>query len=82
MKAHQVHAADGKLADTTHATNGKISDTVGDKAAGKRLIRASVADVLKILSFYHIKCLLYYFTTLFYNIPFIRCFIIQSYTLK
>ena len=34
------------------------------------------------MSFYHIKGLLYYFITLFSNIPFIRCFIIQSYTLK
>ena len=39
--------------------------------------RASVADVAKIMPFYHIKDLLYYFTTSFYNIPFIRCFIIQ-----
>ena len=46
------------------------------------LFRASVADITKIMSFYHIKGLLYYFITLFSNIPFIRCFIIQSYTLK
>ena len=45
-------------------------------------LRASVADVPKIMPFYHIKCLLYYFTTSFYNIPFIKCFIIQFYTLK
>ena len=34
------------------------------------------------MSFYHIKNLLYYFTTSFYNISFIRYFIIQFYTLK
>ena len=45
-------------------------------------LRASVADVPKIMPFYHIKCLLYYFTTSFYNIPFIRYFIIQFYILK
>ena len=45
-------------------------------------LRAFVADVLKIMLFSHVKSLLYYFTTSFYNIPFIRCFIIQSYTLK
>ena len=36
----------------------------------------------KKISFYHIKDLLYYFTTSFYNISFIKCFIIQFYTLK
>ena len=46
------------------------------------MLRASVAAGVKIMSFYHIKCLFYYFTTLFYNISFIRCFIIQFYTLK
>ena len=38
-------------------------------------IRASVADVVKIMPFYHTKSLLYYFTTSFYNIPIIKCFI-------
>ena len=47
-----------------------------------KLLRASVANVAKIMPFYHIKNLLYYFTTSFYNISFIRCFIIQLYTLK
>ena len=46
------------------------------------VLRASVADVPKIMSFYYIKCLFYYFTTSFYNISFIRYFIIQFYTLK
>ena len=46
-------------------------------------VRAFTADVtLKKMSFYHIKNLLYYFTTLFYNISFIRYFIIQFYILK
>ena len=45
-------------------------------------VRASIVDVSKIMPFYHIKCLLYYFTTSFYNIPFIRYFIIKFYTLK
>ena len=35
--------------------------------------RASVADVVKIMPFCHTKSLLYYFTTLFYNIPFVKC---------
>ena len=34
----------------------------------KSTVRASVAAVAKIMSFYHIKSLLYYFTTSFYNI--------------
>ena len=38
VKAHQVHAANGKVADTTYATDGKVADTVGDKAASKRPI--------------------------------------------
>ena len=46
------------------------------------LVRASIVNVAKIMSFYHTKGLLYYFTTSFYNISFIRCFIIQFYTLK
>ena len=37
------------------------------------LVRASVADVVKIMLFCHTKSLLYYFTISFYNIPFIRC---------
>ena len=45
-------------------------------------LRASVATGAKIMSFCHTKCQLYYFTTSFYNISFIRCFIIQFYTLK
>ena len=45
-------------------------------------IRASTADVVKKMPFYNIKHLLYYFTTSFYNISFIRCFILQFYTLK
>ena len=36
-------------------------------------LRASVADVVKIMSFYHTKSLLYYFTTSIYNISFLRC---------
>ena len=44
----------------------------------RTLLRASVVDIVKIMSFYHIKCLLYYFITSFYNILFIRCFIIQQ----
>ena len=36
MKAHQVHAADSKLADTSHAIDSKVADTVGDKAASER----------------------------------------------
>ena len=38
VKAHQVHAADGKVANTTHATDGKVADTVGDMTTGKRPI--------------------------------------------
>ena len=38
MKAHQVHAADGKVPDTAHATDGKVAETVGDKAASQRPI--------------------------------------------
>ena len=34
------------------------------------------------MPFCHTKCLLYYFTSSFYNISFIRYFIIQFYTLK
>ena len=45
-------------------------------------VRAFIVDVVKIMSFYHIKCLFYYFIISFYNIPFIRCFIIQFYILK
>lgn len=45
-------------------------------------LRASVVDIVKIMPFYHTKSLLYYFTTSFYNISFIRCFIIPFYTLK
>ena len=37
------------------------------------MIRASVAAVTKIMPFWHTKNLLYYFTTSFYNISFIRC---------
>ena len=47
-----------------------------------QLVKTSEADVAKIMSFYHIKNLLYYFTTSFYNFSFIKCFIIQFYTLK
>ena len=37
-------------------------------------VRAFVADVAKKkMSFWHTKNLLYYFTTSFYNISFIRC---------
>ena len=45
-------------------------------------LRASTAAVAKIMPFCHTKDLLYYFTTSFYNIPFIICVIIQFYTLK
>ena len=45
-------------------------------------LRASTADVVKKMLFCHTKHLLYYFTTSFYNIAFIRCFIFQFYTLK
>ena len=48
----------------------------------ENFLRASVAAGAKIMLFCHTKCLLYYFTTSFYNISFIRCFIIQFYTLK
>ena len=37
---------------------------------------------LKKMSFWHTKDLLYYFSTLFYNIPFIRYSILQFYTLE
>ena len=43
-------------------------------------MRASAG--VKIIQFYHIKCLLYYFTKLFYNISFIKYYIIQFYILK
>ena len=46
------------------------------------ILRAPTAAVANIMPFYHIKDLLYYFITSFYNIPFIRYFIIQFYTLK
>ena len=46
------------------------------------LVRAFVAVGANIMSFYHIKYLFYYFITSFYNISFIKCFIIQFYTLK
>ena len=37
------------------------------------ILRASVADIVKIMQFSYTKSLLYYFTTSFYNISFIRC---------
>ena len=47
------------------------------------LLGASVADVTKKKKvILHTKSLLYYFTTSFYNISFIKCSIIQFYTLK
>ena len=46
------------------------------------IMRASTADVAKKMPFYNTKDLLYYFITSFYNISFIRCFILQFYTLK
>ena len=48
----------------------------------ERVLRASVAAVAKIMSFYHTKSLLYYFTTSFYNISFIRCYIFLPLHLK
>ena len=48
----------------------------------KSLLRASTADVVKKMLFYHTKHLFYYFITSFYNIAFIRCFILQFYILK
>ena len=40
-------------------------------------VRAFTVDMIKIMSFYNIRDLFYYFITSFYNISFIRCFIIQ-----
>ena len=45
-------------------------------------VRAFVAMIVKIMSFYHIKSLFYYFFILFYNILFIRCFIFIPLYLK
>ena len=45
-------------------------------------VRASTASMTQYISFCHIKDLLYYFITSFYNISFIKYFIIQFYTLK
>ena len=59
--------------------NNNNSDILPTK---KKYVRASVAAGAKIMSFCHTKWLLYYFTTSFYNISFIRCFIIQFCTLK
>ena len=64
-----------------HLTTCHYKGFLGDEDE-MHLVRASVVADVKIMSFYHTKCLLYYFTTSFYNISFIRCFIIQFYTLK
>ena len=52
----------------------KVTWTVG--------VRASVAVVAKIMPFCHTKSLLYYFTTSFYNISFIRCSIFLPFHLN
>ena len=46
------------------------------------ILRASVADIVKIMQFCYTKSLLYYFTTSFYNISFIRCSIFLPFHLN
>ena len=47
-----------------------------------KLLRASIAAVVNIMPFYHIKSLLYYFTTSFYNISFYQMFYIFTTSFK
>ena len=47
-----------------------------------KYVRASVAAVVNIMPFYHIKSLLYYFTTSFYNISFYQMFYIFTTSFK
>ena len=48
----------------------------------KVCVRAFPSALSKKMPFWHIKNQLYHFSTSFYNIPFIRCSILQFYTLK